>query len=315
MTLTKRQTQLTLFSILLAAFGLRYWTVTYDLPFIYHPDEPLPIAIAQRMLKTGDYNPDFYHWPPLLIYIHMLSYWPYFIIGRLSGAFESIHDILPPIQVAMGTTWSPMPTTVLMGRFISLLAGTGTVLCSYFATYKLSKNRAAGLLAAGLMAIAPTSVYLDRFIAPDSLATFLLLLAFVYATHILYEDKWWPYILAGIFTGLAASAKYNAGLILPIIILAHFLRTNWRDWFSPKLIGYGLITFAAFALSNPYAILDYPALIEGLTFNATHYATGHAGSEGDTFRWYIAYLTKTTGVIWIVGLPDDCLGIVSTIVA
>ncbi|MFT5193280.1 MAG: 4-amino-4-deoxy-L-arabinose transferase-like glycosyltransferase [Candidatus Promineifilaceae bacterium] len=296
------QAQILISLIVLLAFALRYWTIDYDLPYIFHPDEPLPVAIAQRMLKTGDLNPHFYHWPPLLIYLHLITYLPFFLIGRLLGDFQTVHDILPPLQVAMGTTWSPMPTTVLMGRMISLLAGSGTVLCVYVSTNRLFKNHASALLAAGMMAIAPTSVHLDRFIAPDSLATFFIVVVFVFAVGVYQKGDWKHYIWAGLFTGFAAASKYNAGLILPVVVLAHFLRTDWKDWFSPKLISFGVISFAGFALANPYAILDYPALLEGLSFNAVHYATGHAGMEGDTFRWYLNFLTKTIGLIWLLAI-------------
>lgn len=209
----------------------------------------------------------------------------------------------------MGTTWSPMPTTVLMGRMISLLAGSATVLCVYVSINRLFKNQLPALLAAGLMAIAPTSVYLDRFIAPDTLATFFIVVVFVFAVGVYQQGDWKHYIWAGLFTGFAAASKYNAGLILPVVVLAHFLRTNWKEWFSPKLISFGVISFLGFALADPYALLDYPALVEGLSFNAVHYATGHAGMEGDTFWWYVNFLSQTIGVIWLLAIVTCLVGL------
>jgi len=45
--------------ILLTALSVRLWGVNYDLPYIYHPDEPRYIAISQNIFKTGDLNPLF----------------------------------------------------------------------------------------------------------------------------------------------------------------------------------------------------------------------------------------------------------------
>ncbi len=39
------------------ALLLRLWGLGFDLPYIFHPDEPDKIAMAQRMFATGDLNP------------------------------------------------------------------------------------------------------------------------------------------------------------------------------------------------------------------------------------------------------------------
>jgi len=51
--------------ILLIALSVRLWGVNYDLPYIYHPDEPGYIAISQNIFKTGDLNPHFFNYPSL----------------------------------------------------------------------------------------------------------------------------------------------------------------------------------------------------------------------------------------------------------
>jgi hypothetical protein len=45
--------------ILLVALGLRVWAIDFGLPYLYHPDEPSKIEIAQNIVKTGDLNPLF----------------------------------------------------------------------------------------------------------------------------------------------------------------------------------------------------------------------------------------------------------------
>jgi hypothetical protein len=76
---------------LLLAAGLRIWGSGYDLPFIFHPDEPFNITVAQRIFKTGDLNP-LLHYPSLFFYINALataptsrpgSCWAYFDQARI----------------------------------------------------------------------------------------------------------------------------------------------------------------------------------------------------------------------------------------
>ncbi|MGB3058399.1 MAG: hypothetical protein WBE17_01555, partial [Anaerolineae bacterium] len=47
-------------AILLIAVALRLWGINFGLPYLYHPDEPGYVAIAQNMVKTGDLNPHFF---------------------------------------------------------------------------------------------------------------------------------------------------------------------------------------------------------------------------------------------------------------
>jgi hypothetical protein len=48
-----------------------------------------------------------------------------------------------------------------------------------------------------------------------------------------------------------------------------------------------------------------------LMFDSQHYATGHAGMEGDTVRWYLNYLWNTTGPILLLALLGAVWGIAS----
>jgi len=118
---------ITIGTVLLVAFFLRIWRINYDLPCIYHPDEPGYITISQNIFKTGDLNPHFFNYPSLFFYINAISYIPYYLFGKMVGIFHTRDDILPPISLAMGVTLAQMPTTVLLGRIITISFGIGTV--------------------------------------------------------------------------------------------------------------------------------------------------------------------------------------------
>ncbi|HSE68039.1 MAG TPA: hypothetical protein VLB12_13715, partial [Gemmatimonadales bacterium] len=55
-------------AILVIALALRAWALDFGLPYLYHPDEPSKIEIAQNIVKTGDLNPHYFKKPTLLIY-------------------------------------------------------------------------------------------------------------------------------------------------------------------------------------------------------------------------------------------------------
>ncbi|MFC2084239.1 hypothetical protein ACFLS9_04205 [Bacteroidota bacterium] len=85
--LSKKNWSLFALIILLAA-GLRIWGIDYGLPYIYHPDEPGKVRIAQRMFKTGDLNPKYFSKPTFFIYLNTALYLPYYFIGKTIGKFE-----------------------------------------------------------------------------------------------------------------------------------------------------------------------------------------------------------------------------------
>jgi hypothetical protein len=95
--------------VFLIALLFRLWGVNYDLPYSYHPDKPVALAILQTMLKTGDLNPHFFHWPSFLLYINLATYIPYYLLGKLLGVFQSPGEIADLTQLAMGVTYTSKP--------------------------------------------------------------------------------------------------------------------------------------------------------------------------------------------------------------
>ena len=158
--------------ILLIALSVRVWGVNYDLPYIYHPDEPGYITISQNIFKTGDLNPHFFNYPSLFFYINALAYIPYYLLGKLMGIFHTPNDILPPISLTMGVTQAQMPTTVLLGRVITICFGVGTVGLVYLVGKQITGRTAVGALASLMVAISPTNVWHSRLITPDTFVTF-----------------------------------------------------------------------------------------------------------------------------------------------
>ena len=298
--------------VVLTALLLRLWGISADLPYIYHPDEPVPLEISLRMFKTGDMSPHFYHWPSLLFYLNFLAYIPYYLLGKLLGVFPTPESILAPVEVVMGGTYAPMPTVVLLGRFLSVGFGIGSVLLAYLIGKRLSTRAWVGLLAALLVAVGPDTVWHSRWITPDTMAAFFAL-ASVYASLLVYQEgRTRHYVIAAVCIGLAASSKYNAALTLLPLLVAHVLRHGRRSLKERDLYIAIFLSALVFLHTTPFALLDFREFFySGLVADSQHYATGHPGAEGDTVRWYLNYLWNTAGPILLLALLGVVWGIAS----
>jgi 4-amino-4-deoxy-L-arabinose transferase-like glycosyltransferase len=304
------QITLLLALILLSALALRIWGIGYDLPYIYHPDEPNYITISQNIFKTGDLNPHFFSYPSLFFYINAFAYLPYYLLGKIAGVFQVTSDILAPVSLAMAVTHTQLPSTVWLGRVITLCFGISTVGLVYITGKQISNRFAVGVLAALMFAILPTAVSNSRLITPDTFVTFFALLAFWASVQVYQQGKTWQYILAGLCVGFTASCKYNGSLIVLALLAAHFLRYGKASLKQPKLYLAILLCVLGFLLTTPYAILDPLPFMEALKFEAQHYATGHAGMDGDTLIWYLNYMWTTGGVLYLLAALGILVGFI-----
>lgn len=294
-----------LFSIIIVASTLRLWGLDFGLPFLYHPDEPNVAGIALNMFQTGDLNPHFFHYPSLAYYLNALAYVPYFLAGRLLGVLGSLSDIPPLEVVGLGVGRSLMPTQLVLGRGLTTAVGVFTVLLVYFVGARVG-NRRVGLLSATLLAISPTHVSNSHFITTDAFVTFFVLLSFLFSCQILLKGNFRFYVLAGVAAGLAMSCKYNGGLVLLPLFVAHFLRSGLRGVGRKEFYIAVCLSGLAFVLTTPYSVLDWHGFVEGVRFDAQHYSSGHAGMEGDALRWYLHYLLRFEGLVAPLALAQ-CL--------
>jgi 4-amino-4-deoxy-L-arabinose transferase-like glycosyltransferase len=209
----------------------------------------------------------------------------------------------------MGSGKIALPSIMLAGRLLSALFGIGSVLLLYISGRKLTGSVAVGIVAAAVLAVSPIHIASSQKIAPDALVVFFVLLAFYGAVGIFVEGKLGFYILSGIGVGLAASSKYNGALIMVAPMVAHFFRYGRESLKRRELyicLGLGAATFFA---TTPFSVLDYRLFIEEMTFEARHYASGHAGFEGDTIRWYTSFLLTTHGPLLPLALAGFLWGV------
>ncbi|MDQ3706430.1 MAG: glycosyltransferase family 39 protein [Chloroflexota bacterium] len=283
--------------IVVLALGIRAWGLDFGLPSLYHPDEPTHVVIALNMLKTGDLNPHFFDYPSLFFYIHALAYIPYFLFGKVMGIFDTPLDIPYPVTHLLGVGSTTMPSTFMLGRWLTVLFGVAVVVLVYMVGKQLFDKPGVGLLAAFITAVSPASVNSSRFITPNIMLTFFGVLGLYGAVMVLKRGDTRDYVLAGVGAGLAASIKYNGVLLVVVIAAAHFLRAGLEGFKDRRVYMAPLLAGAIFFLTTPFAILDSEKFLHDVRADAQHYATAHFGMEGNALGWYVDYLWSVEGLI------------------
>ena len=249
---------------------LRLWGLQFGLPHPFaRPDEEVIVDAALGILR--DPNPHFFDWPTLFVYLTAAGYAVTFAVERgIGGAMTDATIAKAAFE----------PLLHLIARALSVSAGIATIVVLFGAARELFSRRVA-LLAAAFLAVAFLHVRDSHFGVTDVPATFLTVCAFWASLKCATRGVTFGGVaLAGGLCGLAASTKYNCGLVLlPALVAILAPATGYR----PRSIGQAarpvvvLLVCAAigFLAGTPYAVLDYPAFIAAVTAVSRHLGGGH----------------------------------------
>src|SRR5262245_47400070 len=84
-----------LIAVLALAGALRFWNISAGLPYRIGVDEPVIADQAIRMMRTGDFNPHFYDYPGLSIYIQLATGIVRFMTGSMAGLYRTVDEFYP----------------------------------------------------------------------------------------------------------------------------------------------------------------------------------------------------------------------------
>lgn len=285
-----RMESLALVALIGVGLGLRIWGMWFGLPQLLHPDEPIFVNAAKHMGNVRSLNPHWFGNPGnVLMYLVLFQQVVYYFLGRAVGWFDG--------TAAFAEQTFTNPTAIyLMGRSIGVLAGTATIFIVYLIGKRLH-SRAAGLVAALLVAFNPLLVEHAKFIRVDILGTLFIALAIHFALK--YYDGWRrrDLVLASIAVGLSAAAKYPFAVIGVLVILLAMLQParggdpSGRPLFRKILFfaKYSAIALAAFAAVTPYFFIELDKVIHDILYEArgTHLAHESFAFFKNYF-WYLA---------------------------
>jgi hypothetical protein len=184
---------------------------------------------------------------------------PMYLVNLVRAVYEGI------AQPLVLTVMQDQVTYMVMGRAISAAFGTATILLVYLLASRIA-GRAAGLLAAFLLACSVLHLRDSHFFSVDTTLTFFSTLTWLYLLRLVQHGDARAQIGAGVSFGLALLSKYTAAFLVPVIVLAHILSPASPRTLRPlagwvRVVGRtaatGLLGAGTFLLFDPQVIQYY----------------------------------------------------------
>ncbi len=266
--------------ILLAAAWFRFVPTEWDMLQIPHPDERYIVWVAETIHcphslgealdpTRSPANP--FRWPQAkgetvgeertYAYGHFQLYLLVALAHGVKAAAPHLMFLFPPSHRDFFLFLAPHLTEYnympLVGRPMVALFDLGTLLLIALLARRLCGD-ATALLAAAFLAFTVLHIQLAHFATTDLVMTFWAVWTLFWSVSYLRGKRTGHLILAAAGYGLGVSSKFSAVVaIIPLllaVLLAH--RDRWRAVIGRSAVAM-IVAFAAFALTSPYAILDF----------------------------------------------------------
>lgn len=286
---TSRRIALLLGLVLLAGLVLRTWNLNFDGGLMAHPDERSTACWPASWIRWPDdweslrdprrspLNP---LWDPReqRAFHYTYGHFPLYL-GVAMG--ELLHRLAPQADAwGLPTPWvermaranTPCAGVALAGRLVIALLDTLTILLLYLLARRLYGPWPA-VLAAALYAFTAQAIQLSHFWAMDPASTTFTVLAVLGGVQMAQERSWRGVLLAGSGAGLAISSKFSALPVLAVPVVAG-MAVLWREQRRGPKDGPGTarmvlgipvalaVAGLAFALTSPYAVLDWRSFLQ-----------------------------------------------------
>lgn len=260
-----RTPSLLVLTVVVVAATLRFWHLGFGVPYAIGVDEPEILDRAYRMMRTGDFNPHFFDYGGLYIYLQLFVACVRFVFGAaVQGLWRSLDQATPE-------------DFFVWGRAVTATLGTMTALIVYNIGTRWGARHA--LLAGGLMAVVPFHVRESHFILTDVPLTFFTTLTMLLTLRAHEGDRVSRYAWAGVAAGLAAATKYNGGVVLLLPLLSAALsRAGTVRRIQMALAAIGACV-GAFLIAAPYTVLDLPTFLDRFASLAAIFAAPSRSPE------------------------------------
>ncbi|MCB0035065.1 MAG: glycosyltransferase family 39 protein [Anaerolineales bacterium] len=246
--------------------GLCWWSLDSG----FHWDEGIQIELVQQTLQSGSLLPSWYNYPSMSYWLSLTS-----LLPHLPTAMT------PPPLTDYLLDVSTRPRFFMQVKFVFLLVSCLTVFWVYTAVRLTGRTPLEAAVAPAMLIGSWEMGYHMRWIAPDGILMqwgALWLLCMVAASQ--QKRLRWAYGAAAV-AGLACGTKYPGGLLL-IPTLGWIVWYLWEKrpslWTSGcVLFTAALIAAAAYLLSTPGTLLQWPTFLSNVQYELNHYQQGHYG--------------------------------------
>jgi len=285
---TPQQIRLLVAAIVALAALVRFWGLDFGLPHTEtRPDESSIVAVAIR-IAHGDLHPHFFNYPTLYMYVLAALYWGVYGLGRVGGWFESFEQF--------AHVWtSEAVGPYLVSRALSATAGTATVAALYLLGRRLF-GRQTGVIAAVFLALAFLHVRDSHFGVTDVTMTLLVVCAVYWLVKAFQRARARDFVLAGLFSGLATSTKYQGVLLILCMLVVQgvgVVKGRFPSGLRPALGRVALFcipfTLACIA-GTPFALVDPARFWRDVSFEMQHVQRGHGPDLGPGWLYHCSVL-------------------------
>jgi 4-amino-4-deoxy-L-arabinose transferase-like glycosyltransferase len=293
--------------ILALAAAVRFWGIAFGLPHTQaRPDETQIIDVTLYFLR-GDFQPPFYDYPWLYMWVLTGLYLVYYAWGVVAGSFQSLADLVASWPV----NWAPF---FLISRGLSAVAGVGTV----FVVYRLARtlwDEATALVAALFLALTFIHARDSHFGTTDITMTFLIVMSVSFLVRAHLTGQRHLFALAGLAGGLATATKYNGVFLAAPFVVSQVLHAvdspgrRVAALLDARAIWFGVPFVLALALGVPFVVADAARFwaAMGELANAMQFGQGEFNPENG----WLHHLTHS--LRYGVGLPLLLTGIAGAI--
>lgn len=252
--------------IVCAAFFLCLSDIDVLLPYFeFSWDETGIVNTSLNMIKEKDLNPHRFIYGSFIFYFTAIVYCVYFGVRALLGpsTFSQL--------VATASFSSDNFILLYIGRVSSIVFCVINIVVVYFIGRKLW-NKKAGYIAAFSLVINPMYITQSQLFKTEYFLLFFILVTFYFSLLVFHSGRPKYYILAGIFSGLTISTKYQFAVIFPVLT-AHFLRTfreshlnvnnrsrlfYWaKSLLDMKCMFFIYVAAMVFAFTSPFVLIDF----------------------------------------------------------
>jgi hypothetical protein len=265
------------FLILSAAVAIRLWHVDWDLPQVY--EEAYPFSVAWKFWSWGrggfDFNPHIFNYAALTFYVQFAVQLIHYAVGHLLGIYSDPN--------AFRSAYEANPTVFLiLARLVSVAFDAGTIAVAYALARRFA-GQSVALLTCALIAINPLHIKESHLVNVDTPLTFFVMLSLYFIVRVFDEPSTKWYLFAGLSIGLSAATKYTGALLLPVLLVAHLLRSRTlagalTSLWNVRLFYTGALSGLVFIVLNPFIVLSFNEFYGGFSFiyyNVIEY--GHLG--------------------------------------
>jgi 4-amino-4-deoxy-L-arabinose transferase-like glycosyltransferase len=287
---------------------VRFLGIDFGRPFAYHPDENIIVGAAMDMVHDRDWNPHDFFYSSFLFDVQAVVT---AIVRQTGGA---------PLERGQGWLFGSeaLPEQFryfLAGRAVVAAMGVLTIPVTFLIALRWG-GRAAALIAAAIVALAPLHITNSRYVTTDVPVTLFCALTLLAAVEAQRRggDRWW--ILAGALAGLAISTKWNGAVVLVVPLVAYLsTAAGGRDIgrLLRRRTPYLILVAAGVALitTTPAVLLDVGGVTDFLAVQAQLYARGRGNEQSPGVVFNTRALIDGIGPIAAILGSVGCLAIVA----